>query len=244
LKLVMLGQRATTERHTGASDGGFTLIELMIVIVVLGILAGITIFGVGAFRSDARNAACRTDVRTLLTANAAYAAQHDGASAHTAQVLVDEGYIGSAPSSGVTFADGVTSPATIDGCTGDELALTPPSDTPTIGATASGSTVHPGDPGTPDFTASVTVTVTDQDHVVVEGAVVAGAWSDGATGTGCTTDASGSCTFGSSHSTPLPNTPVTWTLSSTTKTGYDQASGSVTLACGRHNNAGGTTVCT
>jgi prepilin-type N-terminal cleavage/methylation domain-containing protein len=35
------------------TEGGFTLIELLIVIVVLGILAGIVIFGVSGVKGDA-----------------------------------------------------------------------------------------------------------------------------------------------------------------------------------------------
>ncbi len=46
-------------------DGGFTLIELLIVIVVLGILAGIVVFGVGTFRADAKTAACKADKKTV-----------------------------------------------------------------------------------------------------------------------------------------------------------------------------------
>ena len=37
-------------RNLRKDEGGFTLIELLIVIVVLGILAGIVVFGVGTFR--------------------------------------------------------------------------------------------------------------------------------------------------------------------------------------------------
>jgi prepilin-type N-terminal cleavage/methylation domain-containing protein len=53
-------------------DEGFTLIELLIVIVVLGILAGIVVFGVGTFRSDANTAACKADLKTVSTAADAY----------------------------------------------------------------------------------------------------------------------------------------------------------------------------
>ena len=42
-------QRIKQARET---ESGFTLIELLIVIVVLGILAGIVVFGVGTFRAD------------------------------------------------------------------------------------------------------------------------------------------------------------------------------------------------
>ena len=40
-------------RQVRKDEGGFTLIELLIVIVVLGVLAGIVVFGVGTFRQDA-----------------------------------------------------------------------------------------------------------------------------------------------------------------------------------------------
>jgi len=63
----------TTTGHRGAiADKGFTLVELLIVIVVLGILSGIVVFGVGRFRGDAEAAACKADVATVSTAAEAY----------------------------------------------------------------------------------------------------------------------------------------------------------------------------
>jgi len=58
----MLRQRIRDIRN-GNTEGGFTLIELLIVIVVLGILAGIVVFGVATFRSDATLAACKATSR-------------------------------------------------------------------------------------------------------------------------------------------------------------------------------------
>ena len=55
-------QRIKQARET---ESGFTLIELLIVIVVLGILAGIVVFGVGTFRADSR--ARRLQGQTLKT---------------------------------------------------------------------------------------------------------------------------------------------------------------------------------
>jgi len=204
-----------------AGTGGFTLLELLIVIVVLGILAGIVGFAVSNFRSDAVNSACRTDVRTLQTASAAYAVNH-GAAAPDIDALVNGHYIQSAPKSGVTFADGVTNPATVDGCTG-ELAFTPdpPSSVPSGGGSvvsADGSTIRHDD--TSPWTATVNVSVTDQDGAAVTGAAIAGTWSDGvSTDTGCTSGSNGSCSFDSNHTQDSPSVPVTWTFVHATKAG-------------------------
>jgi prepilin-type N-terminal cleavage/methylation domain-containing protein len=55
-------------------EGGFTLIELLIVIVVLGILAGIVVFGLGTFKSEAKLGACKADVKQVQTAVDAFIA--------------------------------------------------------------------------------------------------------------------------------------------------------------------------
>src|SRR3954454_9656958 len=59
-------------------EGGFTLIELMIVIVILGILAGIVLFAVGGITDRGTQAACKTDVSTIKTAVEAYKAKTGG----------------------------------------------------------------------------------------------------------------------------------------------------------------------
>jgi prepilin-type N-terminal cleavage/methylation domain-containing protein len=57
-------------------EEGFTLIELMIVIVILGILAGIVLFAVGGITDRGTTAACKTDVSTVQTAVEAFYAKH------------------------------------------------------------------------------------------------------------------------------------------------------------------------
>ncbi len=57
------------------SQDGFTLIELLIVIVILGILAGLAVFGVATFRSDATSACTEANTKTRATAIAAYKAK-------------------------------------------------------------------------------------------------------------------------------------------------------------------------
>jgi general secretion pathway protein G len=57
-------------------EEGFTLIELMIVIVILGVLAGIVIFAVGGIQDTGNLAACKSDVKTVDVAVEAYQAKH------------------------------------------------------------------------------------------------------------------------------------------------------------------------
>jgi general secretion pathway protein G len=66
----MTSLRARLQSVRGA-DSGFTLIELLIVIVILGILAGIAIFGVSAFRNDASTACNQANTRINATVSAA-----------------------------------------------------------------------------------------------------------------------------------------------------------------------------
>jgi prepilin-type N-terminal cleavage/methylation domain-containing protein len=56
-------------------EEGFTLIELMIVIVILGVLAGIVLFAVGGITDRGTSAACKTDVSTIQTGVEAYFAK-------------------------------------------------------------------------------------------------------------------------------------------------------------------------
>ena len=57
-------------------EAGFTLIELMIVIVILGVLAGIVIFAVGGITNNGNVAACKSDVKTVSVAVEAYKAKN------------------------------------------------------------------------------------------------------------------------------------------------------------------------
>ena len=63
-------QRARSE------ESGFTLIELMIVIVILGVLAGIVIFAVGGITDNGNVAACKSDVKTVDVAVEAFKAKN------------------------------------------------------------------------------------------------------------------------------------------------------------------------
>jgi len=58
------------------SEEGFTLIELMIVIVILGVLAGIVIFAVGGITDKGNVAACKSDIKTVDVAVEAFLAKN------------------------------------------------------------------------------------------------------------------------------------------------------------------------
>ena len=67
-------QRAMEKKRAG--EGGFTLIELMIVIVILGILAAIVVFAVSGITDRGNNSACKSDLKTVEVASEAYYAKH------------------------------------------------------------------------------------------------------------------------------------------------------------------------
>ncbi len=81
---------------------GFSLIEMLIVIVVLGILAGIVVLGVGTFRKDAAQGACDAEAKTVKVAASAYRAKTGSTIAGRnsnarIQTLVTQGYLESTP---------------------------------------------------------------------------------------------------------------------------------------------------
>lgn len=64
-------------------DKGFTLVELLIVIVILGILATITVFAVRGITDQGQTSACNADQKTLQVAVEAYYAQNGNAAGDT-----------------------------------------------------------------------------------------------------------------------------------------------------------------
>ncbi len=52
-------------------DKGFTLVELLIVIVILGILATVTVFAVTGITSRGKDSACKADMKVIQVAEEA-----------------------------------------------------------------------------------------------------------------------------------------------------------------------------
>lgn len=63
-------------RAARQNQNGFTLTELLIVIVILGVLAGIVVFAVAGITDRGTKAACAADKRTVMTAVEAYHAEY------------------------------------------------------------------------------------------------------------------------------------------------------------------------
>ncbi len=53
-------------------EAGFTLVELLVVIVILGILAAIVVFAIGGVKDRGAQSTCKADTRALEAAEEAY----------------------------------------------------------------------------------------------------------------------------------------------------------------------------
>ncbi len=65
-------------RRTTGRDKGFSLVELLIVIVILGILATVTVFAVRGITDRGTTSVCDTDKVTVQTAVETFLAQYPG----------------------------------------------------------------------------------------------------------------------------------------------------------------------
>ncbi|HZM84598.1 MAG TPA: prepilin-type N-terminal cleavage/methylation domain-containing protein [Candidatus Limnocylindrales bacterium] len=101
-------------RAARQNQNGFTLTELLIVVVILGVLAAIVVFAVAGITDRGVDAACDADKRTVQTAVEAYHAQNNsypsgGTPATRIQTLITAKLLREPPSTAkytVTLGDG------------------------------------------------------------------------------------------------------------------------------------------
>jgi prepilin-type N-terminal cleavage/methylation domain-containing protein len=123
-------------------DKGFTLVELLIVIVILGILATVTVFAVRGITDQGKASTCKADSKTLQTAYEAYVAQYGGTTipvtggalpagatwalgAAPEDTLVNAGFMRSASSNWILSAGGVLTIQGADGTVATATNLSP-----------------------------------------------------------------------------------------------------------------------
>jgi prepilin-type N-terminal cleavage/methylation domain-containing protein len=78
-------------------DEGFTLVELLIVIVILGILATVTVFAVRGITERSQENACNVELRALDTAVEAYYVDNDQVFPTSLAQLQTGGYVKDVP---------------------------------------------------------------------------------------------------------------------------------------------------
>ena len=78
-------QRSIEKKRSG--EGGFTLVELLIVIVILGILAAIVVLAIGGLKDTAQNSSCKPGAKTIESAEDAYFAPRTTPTAVTADLM-------------------------------------------------------------------------------------------------------------------------------------------------------------
>jgi competence protein ComGC len=103
--------------HT-RTDSAFSIVELLVVTLVLGVLGATAVMGVGQFRADAASAACRGDLSVVRSAANAFEVKHERYPSSMAE-LVNLHYLKAYPTGTSVTTDGEfdfnpdTAPATV-----------------------------------------------------------------------------------------------------------------------------------
>ncbi|HEX4492839.1 MAG TPA: prepilin-type N-terminal cleavage/methylation domain-containing protein [Acidimicrobiia bacterium] len=110
-------------RETG--EGGFTLVELLIVIVILGILAAIVVLAIGGLKGSSQNAACTAGAHTIESAEDAYFASVTPNAYGSSAQLLGAGLLKAAPTDLTAAATGGGNGYSITATGGGNCTATP-----------------------------------------------------------------------------------------------------------------------
>ena len=59
-------------RAAQEKESGFTLVELLLVVAILGVLAGVVVFSVAGIQDNSQKSSCKTEASTVRSAEEAY----------------------------------------------------------------------------------------------------------------------------------------------------------------------------
>ena len=198
------------------TDGGFTLLELLIVMAVLGILAGIVVFSLQGVGSSATVAACQADFATTTEAVTAYQAQMGGYPGGSGSATVTDSDPGTAPA----FTPGAA-PSGVNAARADGELLVSGATSPNLGGTNNDG---PWLKEAPENPGSYTIWVVNDGSGIVQVLDAAGQVPTGATHTAkdCSAVSAGGPATTTTTAAPTTTTtttpPTTTTLAPTTTT--------------------------